>query len=211
MRHGFSLCELFVVISLVTLLASVAMPTVQMIRRVAVASKCAGNLRQVGLAFAGYANDWEGQYPAVSRANPFRDTATTSDAWFDRLPDFLDVSAATKVMQCAGYRASSTWVPGFTDTAPKSFKMNGSRVAFAAIPRHWLISAMRRPGELLLLVDSISGTTGVGQWGYAGPTYVTDAGHRGRVNGLAADAATWLQRPAPADWQIAFSWTYPGE
>ena len=210
MRRGFSFIELCVVISLVALLACMAMPTMQMVRRMAVIHNCAGNLRQVGLVFVAYANDWEGQYPAISRANPLHDTAATSDAWFDRLPDFLDAPVAAKVMQCAGYRAWSS-VPGFAETAPKSFKMNGSRVELADAPRHWLVSAVHRPSELLLLVDSVSGTTGVGQWGYAGPTYVTDVRHRGRVNGLAADAATWLQRSAPADWRGAFIWTYPGE
>ncbi len=210
MRRGFSLIELCVVISLVAIMSCVAMPTVQMVRRVAIASRCGGNLHQVGLALVAYANDWEGQYPAISRADPIHDTAATSDAWFDRLPDFLEAPNAIKVMQCAGVHLGST-VAGFAETAPKSFKMNGSRVELADAPRHWLVSAVRRPSELLLLVDSVSGTTGVGQWGYAGPTYITDVRHRGRVNGLAADASTWLQRPAPAAWRTVFAWDYPGE
>ncbi len=211
-RHrsdGFTLIELTIVIALVAILSSLAMPSVQAVRRLAISNKCGVHLRQMGLAFTAYANDWDGQYPAVSRNDPDHDTAVTSDAWYDRLPDYLEVSSAKIVGQCAGYRPPTSNL-GFSDAAPKSFKMNGTLIAVAQEPRHWLQSAIHRPGELLLMVDSVSGITGVGQWGYAGPTYVTDVRHRGRVNGLAADGATWLRSSAPAIWRTVFNWDYPG-
>ena len=208
-RDGFTLIELTIVIAMVAIMSSLAMPSVQAVRRLAISNKCGVHLRQMGLAFTAYANDWEGQYPAVSRNDPAHDTAATSDAWYDRLPDYLDAPSAKIVRQCAGYRPPASNL-GFADAAPKSFKMNGTLIAVAQEPRHWLLSSVHRPGELLLMVDSVSGITGVGQWGYAGPTYVTDVRHRGRVNGLAADGATWLRRSAPASWGAVFKWDYPG-
>jgi prepilin-type N-terminal cleavage/methylation domain-containing protein len=208
-RDGFTLIELTIVIAMVAIMSSLAMPTVQVVRRLAVSSKCGVHLRQMGLAFTAYATEWEGQYPAVSRNDPDHDTVATSDAWYDRLPDYLDAPSAKIVMQCAGYRAPTSNL-GFAEAAPKSFKMNGTLTAMPQEPRHWLLSAVHRPDELLLMVDSVSGITGVGQWGYAGPTYVTDVRHRGSVNGLAADGATWLRRSAPAVWRVVFTWDYPG-
>ena len=205
MRSGFTLIELLVVIVIVAILSSLLMPVVQMIRRVATATTCSVNLRQVGLGCVAYANDWDGLYPAASRPYGGTTTAATSDAWYDRLPDFLDAQAAVKAMRCAGHRAPAA-VPGFTHVAPKSFKMNGPLHDAPGQARHLLVQQVTHPSEMLLLVDGVSGAYGMGQWSHAVPSCVTDARHRGRVNGLAADGATLLPRAAPADWQTIYLW-----
>lgn len=205
MKRGFTLIELLVVITIVATLSSLLMPAIQMVRRLAITTTCSANLRQVGLGCVAYANDWDGQYPAASRLQGGMITAATSDAWYDRLPDFLDAQAAVKVMRCAGHRAPPP-VPGFAHTAPKSFKLNGPLLDTPGHPRHLLVQMVSHPAEMVLLVDGKSGVTAMGQWSHALPVNVTDTRHRGRVNGLAADGATLLQRSAPADWDTAYVW-----
>lgn len=205
MNRGFTLIELLIVITIVAILSSMLMPAIQMVRRLAVTTTCSANLRQVGLGCVGYANDWDGQYPAASRLLGGISTAATSDAWYDRLPDYLDGKGAIRAMRCAGHRAPAP-VPGFTNVAPKSFKMNGPLIEAPGQPRHLSVQMVAHPAEMLLLVDGVSGITGMGQWSHALPSSVTDVRHRRRVNGLAADGATLLQRAAPADWETSFVW-----
>ena len=205
MKRGFTLIELLVVITIVATLSSLMMPAIQMVRRLAISTTCSANLRQVGLGCVAYAIDWDGQYPAASRPLGGMCTAATSDAWYDRLPDFLGTQAAVRAMRCAGHRAPAA-VSGFAHAAPKSFKMNGPLQDSPRHPRHLVVQMVSHPMEVLLLVDGVSGVTGMGQWSHALPASVTDARHRGRVNGLAADGATLLQRTAPADWQTAYVW-----
>lgn len=203
MRLGFTLIELFIVITIVAVLATLMMPAVQMVRRAATTAVCASNVRQVGLGFVAYATDWDGQYPADSRLSSAT-TAAASDAWYDRIPDFLGDEAAPRVMRCAGHRAVAT-VPGFTNAAPKSFKMNDQLDA-AGRPRYLAPCRISDAAEVLLLVDAVSGVTGMGQWSRALPSGVTDARHRGRINVLACDGATLLRRQAPANWTTELTW-----
>ena len=205
MKRGFTLIELLVVITIVAILSSLLMPAIQMVRCLAIATTCSANLRQVGLGCVAYANDWEGLYPAASRPMRGTITAATSDAWYDRVPDYLDGKGAIRAMRCAGHRAPAP-VPGFTHVAPKSFKMNGPLLDTPGQPRHLSVQMVSHPSEMLLLVDGVSGVTGMGQWSHALPSCVTDARHRGRVNGLAADGATLLQRTAPAVWDTVYVW-----
>lgn len=204
MKCGFTLIELLIVVTIVATLSSLLMPAIQMVRRLAVTTTCSANLRQVGLSCVAYANDWDGYYPAASRPMG-GSTAAMSDAWYDRLPDYLDAQAAVKAMRCAGYRAPAP-VPGFTHAAPKSFKMNGPLQDEPEHARHLLVQVVSRPAEMLFLVDGVSGVTGMGQWSHALPANVSDVRHRGRVNGLAADGATLIQRTAPADWGTVYVW-----
>lgn len=62
---GFSLIELLVVISIVSLLAAMVMPAIKIVRDQAGAMRCQSNLRQIGIGCLGYLQDFE-SYPDTS-------------------------------------------------------------------------------------------------------------------------------------------------
>ena len=62
-RHGFTLIELLVVIAIIAILAAILFPVFARARAKALQTKCLSNLKQIGLAFQMYAQDYNGLFP----------------------------------------------------------------------------------------------------------------------------------------------------
>ena len=62
-RPGFTLIELLVVIAIISLLAAILFPVFARAREQARKATCLSNLKQVGVAVAMYAQDYDGGYP----------------------------------------------------------------------------------------------------------------------------------------------------
>lgn len=63
-QAGFTLVEILVAIAVLAILAGVLFPLFSKAKEWAQQSKCASNLRQFGIAFNLYADDWGGYYPS---------------------------------------------------------------------------------------------------------------------------------------------------
>ncbi|MCS6776812.1 MAG: prepilin-type N-terminal cleavage/methylation domain-containing protein [Chloroherpetonaceae bacterium] len=80
MFAGFTLVELLVVVAVIAMLAGLLFPVLAVARGRARATTCVSNLRQAGVAFSMYLQDYDGYYPvAVDPAD--RDTPQIWDAF----------------------------------------------------------------------------------------------------------------------------------
>lgn len=62
-RRGFTLIELLVVIAIIAILAAILFPVFARAREKARQSSCQSNLKQIGLSFAMYVQDYDNRYP----------------------------------------------------------------------------------------------------------------------------------------------------
>jgi prepilin-type N-terminal cleavage/methylation domain-containing protein len=69
MRKGFTLIELLVVIAIIAILAAILFPVFAQVREKARQTSCSSNMKQLGLAFVQYAQDYDETFPATSNSN----------------------------------------------------------------------------------------------------------------------------------------------
>ncbi len=106
---GFTLIELLVVIAIIAILAAILFPVFARARENARRSSCQSNLKQIGLGFIQYIQDYDERYPLATNGTAI------SSSWAQSIQPYLK---SDQIYQCpsdSGPPDSRPAFPGYTD------------------------------------------------------------------------------------------------
>jgi len=95
---AFTLIELLVVIAIISLLVSILLPSLNRAKNLTRRVVCGSNMKQLGLAFVMYTNDWRSNFPFIREEGP----SGVSGVWADKL--YNDYTNGVKVFHCPSSR-----------------------------------------------------------------------------------------------------------
>lgn len=213
-RHAFSLIELLVVVSIIALLIALLLPALSLAREAARGSVCASNLKQIGIADALYAQDYD-EYitPTYSYRSPTSGVGL-EEQYQDYIGEKKTAFISQDVMYCPTNVSLGSPPPNGFDIGLGNYKgWSGYFLAYlintrahgwdapgTTFPTPVRMSNVAAPGILVSLNDMHTRpTTGVGgpptsglhHWQYFHPnfpgTYLLGAVHNNAGNILLLD------------------------
>lgn len=147
-RSGFTLIELLVVIAIIAILAAILFPVFARAREAARAATCRSNLKQIGMAFQLYSQDYDGMSVSVGLnvpPSPLRAGAGRAD-WADHIYPYVK-NAGAYVCPSDG----NLW-PTRGYGSDGGYGLNW--VYFANFARVQPMDGINHPTETILLTDS---------------------------------------------------------
>jgi prepilin-type N-terminal cleavage/methylation domain-containing protein/prepilin-type processing-associated H-X9-DG protein len=102
-RSGFTLIELLVVIAVIAIVAAILFPVFAQVREKARSASCISNLKQMGLAWMMYAQDYDERYPTSNGGGTWDDCRVMQDkggwsGWIGNL--LIPYTKNTEIFQC---------------------------------------------------------------------------------------------------------------
>ena len=176
-RTAFTLIELLVVIAIIAILAAILFPVFSRARENARKSACASNLKQIGLGFAQYSQDYDEMMPhdgavagpaataglfstpacapSATCYSPFYTNGPMNDHWPARLQPYLK---STQIFQCPSLVYSNSIVP---ESERVGYWANGAvLINEQGGPRN--IAAIPQTARTVLLFDAFDNSVNFG-------------------------------------------------
>lgn len=106
-QRGFTLIELLIVIAIIAILAAILFPAFAKARESARRSSCSSNLKQIGLAFMQYTQEYDESYPCgwqdLSQAAPYQ--PKTGRGWAGQIMPYVK---STQILKCPSDSTQAT-------------------------------------------------------------------------------------------------------
>lgn len=167
--RGFTLIELLVVIAIIAILAAMLFPVFARARENARRTSCLSNVRQLGMAFQQYFQDYDEQFPLLGKGG------ASETSWFFTMQPYI---RSTAMLRCPNDtaqfwpRSESDWMNPSVTLAPDgvsklrraSYVLNGylpagnSNAGQGGNFPH--IASIQKPSSLIFLSESPSERTG---------------------------------------------------
>jgi prepilin-type N-terminal cleavage/methylation domain-containing protein/prepilin-type processing-associated H-X9-DG protein len=185
MNKAFTLAEIMIVMAIILLLGSLLLPAIAGAYDSALRIACTNNMHQMSVCSMLYAKEHRNRLPA--EGNKGIKDPKKSRAWFYCLPPYADaedVQTRNSVFQCPGCEIADPHI--FNHASPKSYKMNGY-LDNKNRSKTYRLGLLKDESSIILFIDAVAGETGMGQWGHAARSAVTDEWHPGAINVLYLD------------------------
>lgn len=170
--RGFTLIELLVVIAIIAILAAILFPVFARAREAARATSCKSNIKQMGLAFAQYVQDYDETWPKDNLGG------ANNAGWADELQPYIK---NTGIYQCPSEAVKTAVGPTANNYVDYSFSRRlGQTVSDATL---------QKPASIIVLLDGYAGTAAARS---GGCDLALNAGH-----GSNCAAAGWAKVAAP--------------
>jgi len=161
-RRGFTLIELLVVIAIIAILAAILFPVFARARENARKSSCASNLKQIGIAWQMYAQDYDETIMRVSS----QDDGGPLRYWWGRMDGatlvqedglLFPYTRSTQIQACPSFDKTLTSSVGFTGYGYNNAYLSPSEYlppTWAETPKPVKLSAVNSPSETVTFADA---------------------------------------------------------